>query len=113
MVFKIIVLNLEKRIDRKNNVIKSFGDNNITSYFFYKAIDPILSDLIDGQHFLLLDSVVIFFQPFFLSIHHFLSTLFLKVEYSVSVLIYFGDTLQSLIVQNKVSFDPFYLNVNK
>ena len=39
MLYKIIIVNLKKREDRKNNVIKIFNENNITPYYFYEAID--------------------------------------------------------------------------
>ena len=39
MNYKIIVLNLKKRIDRKNNIIKLFDNIIVEKYYFYEAID--------------------------------------------------------------------------
>lgn len=36
--YKIIVINLKKRIDRKNYIINLFSNLNLNSYFFYEAI---------------------------------------------------------------------------
>jgi GR25 family glycosyltransferase involved in LPS biosynthesis len=39
MTYKIIVINLKKREDRKNNIIKLFDEINFEKYYFYEAID--------------------------------------------------------------------------
>jgi GR25 family glycosyltransferase involved in LPS biosynthesis len=41
MTYKIIVINLKKREDRKNNIFKLFDSVNFEKYYFYEAIDGV------------------------------------------------------------------------
>ena len=39
MNYKILVVNMKKREDRKNSIIKIFSDINFEEYSFYEAVD--------------------------------------------------------------------------